>query len=103
MYAIRSYYARSVLGAEQRLRHRNREVLLAAGMVEVEKEIEREFLRVEAVVKQDLQTYPAFHRSMSDLLVKIDEDYSQSTEVPPSPPTWIAAVDAVAQISYNFV
>jgi hypothetical protein len=90
--------ARSVMLAEAKLRQRNREVLLAAGMQEVEKELEREFHRVEASVKRDLQTYPNFHRSMADLVTRIDEDYRQSTEVPPSPPAWISAVDAVASI-----
>jgi hypothetical protein len=90
--------SKSLLYAEQRLKQRNREVLLASGSLEVEKELEREFHRVDAVVKRDLQTYPAFHRSMSDLITRIDEDYRKSTEVPPSPPAWISAIEAVAQV-----
>ncbi|MGE4580478.1 MAG: hypothetical protein AB7F21_13190 [Desulfuromonadales bacterium] len=90
--------ARSLLLTESKLRQRNREVLLAAGAGEIEKELEREFQRVDAVVKRDLQTYPAFHRSMSDLITRIDEDYRQSTEAPPSPPAWISAIEAVAQV-----
>jgi len=90
--------ARSVMLAEAKLRQRNREVLLAAGIQEVEKELEREFHRVAASVKRDLQSYPAFNRSMADLVTRIDEDYRQSTEVPPAPPAWIAAVEAVAKI-----
>ena len=90
--------SKSLIMAEQRLKQRNREVLLASGALAVEKELEREFHRVDAVVKRDLQTYPAFHRSMSDLITRIDEDYRRSTEVPPSPPAWIAAIEAVAQV-----
>jgi len=90
--------SRSLMIAELRLKQRNREVLLASGALEVEKELEREFHRVDAVVKRDLQTYPAFHRSMSDLITRIDEDYRRSTEVPPSPPAWISAIEAVAQV-----
>ncbi len=90
--------ARSLLLAESKLQRRNREVLLAAGAGEIEKELEREFQRVDAVVKRDLQSYPAFHRNMSDLITRIDEDYRQSTEAPPSPPAWIAAIEAVAQV-----
>ncbi len=90
--------SKSLILAEQRLKQRNREVLLASGALAVEKELEREFHRVDAVVKRDLQTYPAFHRSMSDLITRIDEDYRKSTEVPPSPPAWIAAIEAVAQV-----
>ncbi len=90
--------SRSLLLAERQLKQRNREVLLASGAMDVEKELEREFHRVDAVVKRDLQTYPAFHRSMSDLITRIDEDYRKSTDVPPSPPAWIAAIEAVAQV-----
>ncbi len=90
--------SRSLLLAEKKLKQRNREVLLAAGAIEIEKGLEREFQRVDAVVKRDLQTYPAFHRNMSDLITRIDEDYRQSTEVPPSPPAWISAIEAVAQV-----
>jgi hypothetical protein len=90
--------SKSLLLADNKLRQRNREVLLAAGEIEVEKGLEREFQRVDSLVKRDLQTYPAFHRSMSDLITRIDEDYRQSTEVPPSPPAWISAIEAVAQV-----
>ncbi len=90
--------SKSFLLAEAKLKQRNREVLLAAGAIEIEKGLEREFQRVDAVVKRDLQTYPAFHRNMADLITRIDEDYRESTEVPPSPPAWIAAIEAVAQI-----
>ena len=90
--------SRSLMLAEKKLRQRNREVLLAEGAADVEKDLEREFQRVDSVVKRDLQTYPAFHRSMSDLITRIDEDYRESTEVPPSPPAWISAIEAVAQV-----
>jgi hypothetical protein len=90
--------SRSLLLAEQKLKQRNLKVLLAPGAIEIEKELEREFQRVDAAVKRDLQTYPAFHRNMSDLITRIDEDYQQSTEVPPSPPAWISTIEAVAQL-----
>ncbi|MBN1141701.1 MAG: hypothetical protein JXB25_07920 [Deltaproteobacteria bacterium] len=90
--------ASSVLQAEKRLAQRNREVLLAGGMKEVEAELEREFQRVEAVVKHDLQAYPSFHRKMADLVTKIDEDYASSTETPLLPPAWLSAVEAFAKV-----
>ncbi len=83
---------------EQRLNRRNKEVLLAEGAEEVEREIEREFYRIEAVVQRDLQGYPTLHRNMSDLITRIDEDYRQSTETPPSPPAWIDAVETVTKL-----
>ncbi len=90
--------SRSILYAVRRLEMRNREVLLAAGREATEKLIEREFERVNAVVKRDLQGYPALHRNLSDLVTNIDEDYRESTEVPPSPPEWLNAVESVAKI-----
>ncbi len=90
--------SRAVLLAEKRVLRRNKEVLLSNGREAIEREIEREFFRVNAVVQRDLQAYPSLHRSLSDLITRIDEDYRESTEVPPSPPEWVKAVEAVAKI-----
>jgi len=46
--------ARSILLAEDKLRARNREVLLAAGREAKERIIEREFERIDAAVRRDL-------------------------------------------------
>jgi len=89
----------SVRQAEQRLAARNREVLLAGGMDAVEREVEREFHRVEKVVERDLQAYPAMNRKLSEDIEKIDHSYSESEEVPPTPPVWVDAVEAVAKLT----
>lgn len=93
--------ARSVMLGEKRLIQRNREVLLAAGREHVEREIEREFQRVEALVSRDLSGYPSLQRDLKEQITRIDEDYVKSGEVPPQPPEWIKAVEAVASISDN--
>ncbi|MCK5236634.1 MAG: hypothetical protein KAR06_06575, partial [Deltaproteobacteria bacterium] len=90
--------AKGLLAAEKRLRERNKEVLLASGKESTERNLEREFHRVDVVVKRDLSGYPALNRSLSDLVNRIDTDYSQSTETPPPPPGWVKAVKAVAEI-----
>ena len=90
--------ARSVMRAESRLNDRNREVLLAQGREAVERIIEREFDRIDATVRRDLAEYPALHRRLSEEITQIDDDYKDSTEVPPEPPGWVKAVDAVAKI-----
>ncbi|GMT42648.1 MAG: hypothetical protein IEMM0002_1059 [bacterium] len=90
--------ARSVLLGEKMLRKRNRDVLLATGADATERVIEREFQRVDATVTRDLSGYPALHRSLSDLVTRIDEDYRKSTETPPPPPDWVNVVEAVAKI-----
>jgi len=88
----------SVMRAEGRLSQRNREVLLAAGREAAERMVEREFDRVDATVHRELAGYPELHRRMSEEITAIEEDHHNSSEVPPSPPGWTEAVDAVARI-----
>jgi hypothetical protein len=91
--------AKSILLAERWLVQRNKEVLLAAGKEAVERTIEREFHRVNSVVKRDLSRYPELQRMISDQIVDIEQEYQESSEVQPPAPEWVAAVEAIAQIS----
>ena len=90
--------ARSILVAIKRLNIRNEEVLLLQGREAAERIIEREFDRVDATVRKDLAEYPALHRFLSEEITKIDEDFQKSIDVPPAPPGWVKAVEAVAKI-----
>ena len=90
--------AASMIRAEKHLQLRNREVLLAAGREEAERHIEREFERLEATVRRDLSECPGLHRKMHEQVTQIEEDLQSSLEVPPSPPGWVKAVQAVAAI-----
>ncbi|MDH3975284.1 MAG: YwqI/YxiC family protein [Deltaproteobacteria bacterium] len=90
--------ARSTMLAEKRMASRNREVLLSVGEEAVERVIEREFHRVEAVVRRDLSGYPTLQQALKTQIAKIEEDYSKSADAPPAPPGWVHAVEAVAKI-----
>lgn len=90
--------AYSVLKAEEKLKLRNREVLLAHGREQVERYIEREFQRVESIINRDLSGYPTLQRDLNTQITRINEDYIHSGEVPPKPPEWLKAVETVAQI-----
>jgi len=90
--------ARSIHKAECLLLNRNREVLLEQGREAAERLVEREFERIDSTIKRDLSKYPSMHRLLSEEITSIDEDYKASTEVPPEPPGWVKAVDAVAKI-----
>lgn len=87
-----------VLNHARRIGQRNREVLLAIAEDQVERTVEHEYRRVEALIQRDLSGYPALHRALSDQVGRIDEDYRQSADVPPSPPAWLQAVGAVAAV-----
>lgn len=91
----------SVLKAEKKLIDRNREVLLAHGREAAERIVEREFERIEAGVQRELAEYPSLNRGLTETIARIDEDYKNSSEVPPSPPGWVDAVEAVAKIPGN--
>ncbi|MBY6210394.1 hypothetical protein KUV95_02420 [Microbulbifer agarilyticus] len=90
--------ANAVAAAEARLQLRNREVLLAAGREATERQLERDFDRIEAAMKKDLAQYPSLHRRLCEQLTTIDEDYVRSAEVPPEPTNWAKAIKAVAEI-----
>ena len=91
--------AHSIRRAEQNFSLRNREVLLAHGRQQKEHVIEREFERIESAVRRDLADTPALYRRISERITTIEEDHSHSTDVPPSPPGWVEAVKAVANIN----
>ena len=93
--------AASVLSAEKRLVMRNREVLMAAGLENSERVVEREFDRIAAAVSRDLDGYPNVHRQLSEVIVKLDEDYTSSADVPPSLPNWMPIIESIAKIEHS--
>jgi len=78
--------ARWLLASAREMRERNRAVLLAQGGEETGQRIAREFERVAALVKRDLEGYPALQRKLLDEVTRVEEDYRQCGEVPPPPP-----------------
>jgi hypothetical protein len=84
-----------------RLRTRNREVLFSQGGREAKLAIEREFERVTVLVQRDLEGYPALQRRLMDEVSRIEDDYRKSGEVPPPPPEWVKAIEAIAKIKAN--
>jgi hypothetical protein len=88
----------SVMRAADRLVLRNREVLLASGREAAERIVEREFERIDAGVRRDLSECPTLNRRLSEQVTKMEEDHDQSKVVPPTPPGWVNAVKAVAEI-----
>ncbi len=98
LYKVLRISAASLMQAEARMKERNREVLLAAGLEEAESHLEREFERIDAAVKRELSGCPSVHRRMAEQITHVEEDHQESTNVPPAPPGWIDAVEAVANI-----
>ncbi len=91
-------FAASVLMAEQKLKARNKEVLLASGKIAAEHAIEREFERIDDFVKKDLSYFPTLQHDIAASVVRLDEDFQKSAEVPPAPPGWTKAIEPIATI-----
>jgi len=90
--------SKAVSRAEVNLAARNREVLLAAGREAKERIVEREFDRVNETVRKDLANFSALHRALSESINRIEKDHQDAVDVPPDPPGWVKAVQAVANI-----
>lgn len=90
--------ASSVKLAEKRLRIRNREVLLSAGLEMAERKVEREFDRIGVSVQRDLEGYPQVQRKLTEDLLRLEEDYEKSAEIPQTLPDWVKVIDAIANI-----
>lgn len=90
--------AKAISSTERKLVDRNLEVLMAAGRDEVENDIMREFHRVNASVNRDLSAFPSIHRRLTEQVEMIDKDYQDAASVPPDPPGWTKAVEAVAKL-----
>jgi len=101
IYNAMRFTSASVLSAEKRLVQRNREVLMAAGLENAERMVEREFDRLGAAVTRDLEGYPNVHRQLSEVTTKLDEDYTSSADVPPSLPNWMPIIESIAKIKHS--
>ncbi len=93
--------AASVIQAEKRLETRNREVLLKAGLDQAERNLEREFDRISQAVNRDLESYPKLQRNLQENLIKLEEDYRNSGEIPQNLPDWVKVIEAIANIKPN--
>jgi hypothetical protein len=90
--------SRWLMAAAAEINDRNKAVLLAHGRQDLEKRVEREFERIATLVNRDLQGYPVLQRKLADEVSRIEDDYKKCGEVPPPPPDWVEAVDAVGKI-----
>ncbi|MGI1678039.1 MAG: hypothetical protein K6L75_04860 [Cellvibrionaceae bacterium] len=97
-YSTLRLAARSISVAEKKLKERNHEVLIALGKDQVERELNREFFRINKFVERDLGGYPQLQRKIQEQVTAINEDYEKSGEVPVPAPEWIKAVESIAKL-----
>jgi len=85
-------------GLAEELRKRSRAALLAAGGLELQSKLEKDFHRIDQGFSERLGQYSGLQRQLADLLVKLDADYQRSGDSPPEVPGWAAAVESIAGI-----
>jgi hypothetical protein len=90
--------ANSLLLAEKNLVRRNREVLMATGLDQAERLVEREFERLSNTVSRNLDGCPKINRSLSEIIHKLEEDYKKSEEFPAELPNWMPIIESVSKI-----
>lgn len=98
LYSSMRLAARSLSLAEKRLHQRNTEVLLQLGREHAERELQREFFRINKFVERDLGGYPKLQRAIEEQITSIDDDYRQSATVPQPLPEWLDAVESLAKL-----
>jgi hypothetical protein len=84
-----------------KIRDRSQEALLAAGTLELQGKLDREFHRIDQGFTQKLEKYAGLHRRLDDLLLELDADYKQCGEAPPEVPGWTGALESVANLPAN--
>jgi hypothetical protein len=90
--------ARGAAALAGRMELRNREVMLSLQMEITRRQLEREFHRVAAAVEQDMTKFQHLERSVNEHINLMGEDFERSAQVPPAPPGWVEAVDAIAKL-----
>jgi len=83
------------------LRERNRASLLAAGLLETQSKLDREFQRVDSGFSDQLERYAGLQRRLDDLLHRADADYRECGNAAPEVPGWTSAVESIAAIPAN--
>ncbi|MFT3930429.1 MAG: hypothetical protein QM709_09065 [Spongiibacteraceae bacterium] len=97
-YRLARLFARGCAVLSMRIDARNREVMLALQMEITRRQLEREFQRVAAAVEQDMTKFQHLERSINEHVNVMEEDFERSAQVPPAPPGWVEAVDAIAKL-----
>lgn len=80
------------------VKNRAHAVLLAAGKVELQGKMGREFHRIDTGFANRLRHYSELHRKLDGLVQKLDNSYAECGVVPPEVPGWTSTVETISQL-----
>jgi hypothetical protein len=72
--------------------------MLAAGGLELQGKLEKDFHRIETGFSERLGQYSILHRKLDELVQRLEQDYQDSGMSPPDVPGWTAALETMAGI-----
>ena len=90
--------SRWLRGAAAEMQKTNREVLLEAGRLELEKKLDREFVKLESGISKHLKHYPDLHRKLDSSVTALSEDMDRAAIAPREVPGWPQAVKSVTEL-----
>jgi hypothetical protein len=82
----------------EKMRERDRKVLLESGIAAAENKMRDEFLRAEASYSKHLKDFPGLQRKLDDNISKIEGDYRECGQATPEAPGWNDAVASIAKL-----
>ncbi|HUW97220.1 MAG TPA: hypothetical protein VMV40_00040 [Acidiferrobacter sp.] len=80
------------------MQRRNQALLRAEARAEAGLQVEREWARLDEVVRRDVQGFPALQTELLAQIEQWDADFKRSAEVPQASPEWIKAVAAIGRL-----
>jgi hypothetical protein len=81
-----------------KMRERDRKVLLESGISAAENKMREEFIRVEASYSKHLKDFPGLQRKIDDNISRIEGDYRECGQATPEAPGWNDAVASIAKL-----
>lgn len=98
IYRLMRILAAATHRSNERLAERNRRVLLASGRAHTQRILAREFKRIHSMMAKYMEGQPRIHRQVSEIIARLEDDYTKGADVWPSLPDWIPAIKTVAEI-----
>ncbi|TQV78866.1 hypothetical protein FKG94_12670 [Exilibacterium tricleocarpae] len=85
-------------GLANKIKERDRKVLLESGVTAHKHKLLDEFQRVDISFSKNLAEYPGLQRRLDDHISKLEADYSECGQAVPEAPGWNDAVASIAQL-----
>lgn len=82
----------------EKIKERNRKVLLESGVAAHKHKLVDEFGRVEISFTKNLADYPGLQRRLDDHISKLEGDYKECGQAVPEAPGWNDAVSSIAKL-----